>query len=363
MPSFGTLTTKIRSVFDKGLHSGHLIFTESTVDYIEDAGVKFQIRFAPSLAKKPQGFPATHGVARAPAQSTALTATHPDTKPTTRPNPFLPPDPHLFVEAFQNHNCVLNKFSVVRYHSLITTKDFESQLDPPNARDFEAAWHFLTSDGMPSYLGFYNCGPLSGASVPHKHLQMVPIDDGTDEYPMPPIAALLRKNNRRPGEMFTIDEIPFVHGFVTYDTSFLMSGTENTNNHQNASDAVVAGSTLEALFRKLVTFTMPQCNIDPQKALSIPTTQELKNTTSGGTKEEGRPSYNLLFTARWMLVVPRRQEKSCPLIVNDTRSVSVSVNSLGFAGMLLAKSEEEVEFLKKLGPMKVLRDVAFTKSS
>ena len=57
--------------------------------------------------------------------------------------------------------------------------------------------------------------------------------------------------------------------------------------------------------------------------------------------------YNLLATRRWMLVVPRRQE----------RYETISVNALGFAGSLYVRNNVELELVRRAGPMNVLRAV------
>jgi ATP adenylyltransferase len=57
--------------------------------------------------------------------------------------------------------------------------------------------------------------------------------------------------------------------------------------------------------------------------------------------------YNLLATRRWMLVVPRRQE----------RYETISVNALGFAGSLYVRNNAELELVRRAGPMNVLRAV------
>ncbi|HET7366241.1 MAG TPA: phosphorylase [Burkholderiales bacterium] len=57
--------------------------------------------------------------------------------------------------------------------------------------------------------------------------------------------------------------------------------------------------------------------------------------------------YNLLATRRWMLVVPRRQE----------RYETISVNALGFAGSLFVRNSTELEAVRRAGPVNVLRAV------
>lgn len=108
-----TLPHKIRSAFDKALASGHLIWTNSTLHRVPAAGIEFQVRLAPSLGKKPGGFPA----------SNSNGINDPKT-PTSkeRPNPFLPFDPAMFVDALEHHNLLLNKFSIVAGHVLLCTK-------------------------------------------------------------------------------------------------------------------------------------------------------------------------------------------------------------------------------------------------
>ncbi|MCC6335821.1 MAG: phosphorylase [Myxococcales bacterium] len=57
--------------------------------------------------------------------------------------------------------------------------------------------------------------------------------------------------------------------------------------------------------------------------------------------------WNLLATRDWLLVVPRRAEAWADL----------SVNALGFAGSLLVKTRGQLERVRDVGPMKVLRAV------
>jgi ATP adenylyltransferase len=58
--------------------------------------------------------------------------------------------------------------------------------------------------------------------------------------------------------------------------------------------------------------------------------------------------YCLLMTREWMLLVPRSGE-----FVD-----SISVNSLGFAGSFFVRSMQQMDYLKKVGPMNALESVA-----
>jgi ATP adenylyltransferase len=60
--------------------------------------------------------------------------------------------------------------------------------------------------------------------------------------------------------------------------------------------------------------------------------------------------YNLLATRDWTMVVPRTQESFD----------SLSLNSLAFAGSLLVKNREQLERVRAVGPMAILRAVTGT---
>ena len=63
--------------------------------------------------------------------------------------------------------------------------------------------------------------------------------------------------------------------------------------------------------------------------------------------------YNLLVTRRWMIVVPRTREKWR----------DVSINALGFAGSILVKRPEQLEQVRQVGPVEVLREVSATEGT
>lgn len=67
----------------------------------------------------------------------------------------------------------------------------------------------------------------------------------------------------------------------------------------------------------------------------------------------GPPSYNVVLTLNHLYLIPRRQEEH---VLAETGE-RVSINALGFAGMLLVKSEKELEAVSKEGVLKILRDV------
>jgi ATP adenylyltransferase len=58
--------------------------------------------------------------------------------------------------------------------------------------------------------------------------------------------------------------------------------------------------------------------------------------------------YNLLATRRWMLLVPRSAE----------HAHGISLNALGFAGSLFVRDAAQLETVRWIGPMALLRAVA-----
>ena len=67
----------------------------------------------------------------------------------------------------------------------------------------------------------------------------------------------------------------------------------------------------------------------------------------------GAPSYNVVLTLEHVHVVPRRAETH----VLEGTGERLSVNALGFAGMLLVKSERELGAVREEGVGRILRGV------
>ncbi|MEO3706175.1 ATP adenylyltransferase family protein [Trichormus azollae] len=217
-------------------------------------------------------------------------------------NPFLPYEKDLFVaDISDTHACILNKFNVVDYHLLIITRAFEEQESLLTLEDFTGMSACLAAFNG---LVFYNGGKLAGASQRHKHLQIVPIS--ATEIPITP----LLKEAKFKGSTAIIPGLPFLHAFTTLNWD----------------------ESAEVRLAKYYTLL---------EMVGIEATDN--NKQSG--------AYNLLATREWMLIVPRYQEEF----------ESISVNSLGFAGALLVRNSKQMELVKDMGPMNILRNVALRK--
>ncbi len=149
---------------------------------------------------------------------------------------------------------------------------------------------------MPAFpqLIFYNSGRDAGASQPHRHLQAMPVTDL-------PIAKALRALPNSPEQL---KALPFRHLISRIDHKNLVSSAY-------------------ALYLEML------------NQLDI-------------LNSDGHPGpYNLLMTAEWLMVIPR----------THGRFEGVSINSLGFAGLLLAKNQQACQALRNATPSQVLKTV------
>ena len=263
---------------------------------IEDAGVRFVVRRVSSLQRK-DAQRAAQGRARGKAA-----------------NPFLPPEPELLVaDISATHRVVLNKFNVIDRHLLIVTRRFEEQETLLDRHDFAALAACMAPLGG---LGFYNGGVEAGASQRHKHLQLVPLPLGGADLPVP-IAPLFEAVRGVPG-VCRVPALPFLHAFSWIEGEAFAETAD----------------TVEQLHR------LYHDMLDASGLLGV---------AAGGRIRQSAP-YNLLLSRDWMLLVPRSRE--C--------FDGISVNALGFAGSLFVRNDEQLQAVRRAGPMAVLQAVAIT---
>lgn len=290
----GTLWPAIVERTESALRCGALHPIHTEQRFLEEQGVRFLVRSVSSLERK--------------AREKSGGKTESANKPF---NPFLPPDPELTVaDISHSHLAVLNKFNVLDHHLLIVTREFEHQERPLGEADFEALWLCMAEFEA---LGFYNGGVIAGASQPHKHLQLIPLPLVAGEKELP-ITPLLEK---APWEqpLMEIPGLGFRHIFAPLEPDLV---------HRPEA---AAATTLQ-LFEQML--------------------QRLGIGVRGENGEQRLSPYNLLVTRRWMLMAPRTEEFF----------QSVSINALGFAGSLFVRNEQEMELVRRYGPMNILKEVS-----
>lgn len=232
-----------------------------------------------------------------------------------RSDPFADPDPALVVGAVSDtHLCLLNKFPVLERHLLLVTRAFAPQEAWLDAADQAALAAGLTGiDG----LGFYNGGPVAGASQGHKHLQLVPLPLGAAEPSGPadaavlPIAPWLDAAPSGSGPV-ALPGAPFPHAFVRIEAGAWQ-------------DPAAIGRLADAALAVL--------GVRP---------------TAGPDGLRQSAPYNLLVTRRWLLAVARARAEV----------EGIPVNALGFAGSFVVRDAAGLARLRALGPLAVLRAAA-----
>jgi sulfate adenylyltransferase (ADP) / ATP adenylyltransferase len=289
----GTLWQSVLERSEFAYKCGALLSIPTEFELVEQDGVKFLVRILSNLVRK-------DAAKQKQTQQTASSGKD--------FNPFLPYDEDLFVaDISQTHVCLLNKFNVVDHHLLIITRAFEEQESLLTLEDFAAMWACLAEyDG----LAFYNGGQVAGASQRHKHLQVVPLPL-TNSGVKIPIESLFAAAKFQ-DSIATIPSLPFTHAFASLDPTW-------------ADSPLTAATTTLEIYHTLL------------KAVGITAVEDNKQSRA----------YNFLATREWMLIVPRSQEEF----------QAISVNSLGFAGALLVRNQEQMQILKDHGPMNILKSV------
>lgn len=284
---------KITLATEKAIQLGALHSIPNHYEIIEENNIPFIIRIVDNLNRKDK----------------AKKKQNQTQKKEPNFNPFLPYEKNLFVgDISDTHLAILNKYNVVDNHCLIITRAFESQNDILNYNDFYALWTILK---QVKGLGFYNCGTLSGASQPHKHLQLIPefFADNINNIPINNIILDHQDFNKK----VSIDTLKYAHRIMYFPPELL---TENTED--------IAKITTEYYRQILRDLGIETINNQPSQ------------------------DYNLLITQHWIKIIPRSLEKY----------QSISINSLGFAGALLVRNEEQLQLIKQDKPLNILAKVS-----
>jgi ATP adenylyltransferase len=294
----GTLASAVAAATARALATGALQPIPTGNAHLDDGGVRFLVRVLANLARKDEErWRREHEAAAAGS----------------RVNPFLPHEPGLFVaDVSPTHLALLNKYNVVDHHLLLVTRGFVDQRALLTPADVEALWRCLAE--YPG-LGFYNGGEEAGASQPHRHLQLVPLPLAP-EGPSVPIEPLVaRATPPRADGTATLPGFDFLHAFAR-----LRLGAGG------------AGPGARAVW-------------ETYRALLVRT--GMRAPSGGGGAEPQSGPYCLLVTRDWMLLVPRSRE----------HFGAVSINSLGYAGSLFVRNEDDLRVLREAGPLAALRAV------
>lgn len=275
-------------------------FTDTVTEVVEDGGFSYILKIACRLKDKPKA-PKDRGAWK---------------------NPFLPPDEDLYVcQLSDTHSLVLNKFNITAHHVIVITNAFVRQETPLTADDFAATCKVVESMPGDGGMAFFNCGPISGASQPHKHIQCIPlpIAETVESVAVdPPFDAVIQHaltGKKAFEDVLFVEQLPFVHGIIKVDMS-------------------EQGIVFEKGYTRVLEYI-----------------EKLVRQRHGSSWAR-TDSYNMIMTKHYMMIVPRQAEYFG----------SVGCNSMGFAGSFFLATQEDIDHVKRFGPTHVLSHLGFSSS-
>lgn len=232
-------------------------------------------------------------------------------------NPFSKAEPDLTIlQTYGNEDefrLILNKFPVAENHFMMVTKKFRSQDSPLSPSELHASFKILEnlriSEEDSRWFAFYNCGPESGASQAHKHVQFLTLPKGHPDFNF-----LLAQSSEpfipdQTHEPLQDPNLPYAHFVVPLPES-----------------SAVNDELLALVFTSLL-----------QRTLTTLAEEELSNI-----------SYNFCLTTSYMMMVPRTKSKF---------GCTVGINSCGYMGLVLCKNHKIYEEVRKNGIFNILAEI------
>jgi sulfate adenylyltransferase (ADP) / ATP adenylyltransferase len=237
--------------------------------------------------------------------------------------------------ASETHTLVLNKYPVIPNHFILATKENKPQTDLLEPDDLATtyallhAWQIDQSELNPasddSLFAFFNSGPHSGASQPHRHLQFLPVSDMRLGLPDSATWQPLISHLTAPSTIhhpFQIDHSP-LSPFLTLSTPL--------------SPHLTPGGLHD---RYLVLLHVAQLlSTNPHVLPTAATTAPEPSIDSAHVEL----SYNLALTTERMAIAPRRAEGAD---VPGLEGSEVAVNGTVLGGTLMVKERNEWERLR-----------------
>ncbi|KAK4208039.1 inositol phospholipid synthesis protein Scs3p [Rhypophila decipiens] len=256
-------------------------------------------------------------------------------------DPFDKPQPGLFIaDLSPSHFLVLNKFAIVEEHFILATKEFKWQTDLLEEADLAAALgcirayhefalsqkdgkdeqkHDAREEQQESGYGelfvFFNCGEHSGASQPHRHLQLLPVERMRDGL----------ENTDTTGKRWNVLAESLLDGADVARRLPFKTFAERIHGD-------VSPKELYALYLKLY-----------QRACDAVLGQKEAEEQAAG---EAQISYNLAMTRDVLVVMPRLAEGAEIKTEEDAVVGKLALNGTVLAGTALVKSQGEWDTLR-----------------
>ncbi|KAK8074633.1 hypothetical protein PG997_009296 [Apiospora hydei] len=297
----------VKAAFEKARVAGDLTYYPTQVAILRpgNSGIAFQLRFSPALASKPKPPPPSGG----------------DKGEKKKPfNPFENPLPSMTIAPLPpNHVLVLNKFAIVPEHFILATRTVKPQTHVLESDDIAAAYACIRAyhedeDKAQDLFAFFNSGPHSGASQPHRHIQLLPVAQMR--------AGLESAKNGADWEVMA---------------DALSSRSDADVPFAVLTDRIASGATAEQLHAAYVRLY--------KDAVRLLHPEENENVAGEG---EARISYNLAMTRTTMALCPRIVEGATIRSKSGEEVVGpVALNGTVLAGTALVKNEAEWDALRE----------------
>lgn len=286
------------------LASGALVPVQAGQVEMEDAGMRFIVRWVSSLAAKD----ASRATAEAGTAKGETSVAIPGGPRDPNFNPFLNPDPALTVGPIgDTHVAILNKFPLCERHLVLARREFEEQLLPLAHSDFAALAELMGEAGG---IGLYNGGTAAGASQRHKHVQWMPDDVSNASLRL--FASGLPADLAEHG-VATHPALPMRHCFVRVRCGRGEAAKDVAESLHTGFERACAELGLEA-------------------------------------GEDGLlPPFNLLASEGWLLAIPRSRE----------HFEGISMSAVCFGGTLYTRHREQIEAIRAVGPLRALAAVGY----
>ncbi|OLN87427.1 Diadenosine 5',5'''-P1,P4-tetraphosphate phosphorylase 2-like protein 2 [Colletotrichum chlorophyti] len=318
----------VKAAFNKARSNGDLTYYATQVVVLTANSIPFQLRYSPALAYKPS----------APKPRKA-------DEPHKPFDPFENPErgPLFIADIPSGHNIVLNKFAIVPEHFILSTKDFKEQTHLLEPNDLAATYACLEAyrqygqqhDRESGELyAFFNSGAHSGASQPHRHIQLLPVARMKDGLPEGSQWDVLAKHL---GPQH-VSRVPF--------TTFG-----------------------ETIHRDMTPDELHRIYISLFRA-AVAAVETYTGTVPDTGNADAPISYNLAMTNDYLVLLPRLAEGS-NVFQNGTPAGKLALNGTVLAGTALVKNEAEwdalrsskdsVQLLEILSKIGVPKDVSHSK--
>ena len=211
-------------------------------------------------------------------------------------NPFCPWEKKLEIDKIgDKHQLILNKYPVQKGHILLITNNWKPQNGWLDINDWRAIQK-VNKDT--SGLWFFNSSPIAGASQPHRHFQL--LRRSKDEISCPREEWFLKMKFDRDSDS------KLKKSMIVSEFDFLKNSTYIFELYLELCEKLGLG--------------------DPV------------------TDMEPRHPYNLLITNKWIAIIKRSYD----------HIHGFSINGLGFAGYLMVTEKSDINYLKQIGPEKLL---------